>query len=105
VGATGRRRSARRHLGSFGFSGLRFANIAALRPRAISIGINADGSATHSLDIKSDSAAVQFSLPQKLIEKQIEDYRKLLRDATFVGGEPRFSTFPQARRPALCGLS
>ena len=83
----------------------RFANIAALGERAISIGVNANGANTHSLDIKSDKAAVGFSVAQQLLDQQIGHYRKLLLDATFKKpepgkeAEPRFSTFPEPGAP------
>jgi hypothetical protein len=48
------------------------------------------------MSIKSVGAALDFSLPQKLLDEQMHRFRELLREATMTDkGEPRFSTYPK----------
>jgi hypothetical protein len=72
-----------------------------LRERAFCLGVNQDaGGGSHSFMVKRAGAASDFSLTQKVVEEQVDAFRKLLQDATFVPpverGKARFSTYPPA---------
>jgi hypothetical protein len=77
-----------------------FKNLTALAPRRLSIGLNANGAATHGLFIKSVGVTVEFPLPQRLLDDQVCKFRKLLQMATFSGdNQARFSTYPKDGDP------
>ncbi|WP_426536934.1 peptidoglycan-binding protein [Bradyrhizobium sp. McL0615] len=72
-----------------------FKNLTALAPRGLSIGLNANGSATHGLFVKAIGGTAEFSLPQQLLQDQVTKFRDLLQQATFISpGQARFSTYP-----------
>jgi hypothetical protein len=75
----------------------KFGNLDRLTPRSLSIGVNANGAATHGLFVKSTDEVVEFSLPQKLLDEQTKEFRQLLEDATSTpAGKAKFETYPRA---------
>lgn len=79
----------------------RFANLADLPPRAISIGVNeSPGGETHRFMVKSTTDAQPLRLPETVIADQIKTFRDILLNATVdSSNEPRFNTYIPAGTP------
>jgi hypothetical protein len=74
-----------------------FTDLAQLPERALTIGVNREGAATHTLMVKGDKGAFPFSVPESTIDSGVRKYRRLLQQATSADGKnPRF---PADKRP------
>ncbi|HEY0015519.1 MAG TPA: hypothetical protein VGC13_04345 [Longimicrobium sp.] len=79
-----------------------FADLDRLGPRALTIGVNQNGSgAQHAFMIKKDAAAEPVPFTDEVLKDQVDRYRKLLEEATYRAGtagtefpEARFSPYP-----------
>lgn len=79
-----------------------FADLDQLGPRALTIGLNQDGSgAQHSFMVKKDAAAEPVPFRDDVLKDQVKRFRDLLERATYRAGtagtefpEARFSPYP-----------
>jgi len=69
----------------------RFQNLDQLRPRAISLGLNADETGNHRLLLKTEGASEDLLLDASLLDSVAQRFRDELANATFLAGDrPRF---------------
>ncbi len=77
----------------------RFADdIAELRPRALSLGLNASNG-THTVWLKGPDAVDDVTLPEAMLDDQINAFREIMAAASANGKVPRFPALPEPESP------